>query len=193
MSTYVNTRLPKICHAQPGRILRLPDEATGDVLPELFMLVVIGSDKPGRGKKAPFPPSAGLYNEQRELMLLSLTTGHVRRMPHLSSRADLTDLTLEDVRPDAATAPVLVSKLEDTQVRVTIATGHGNVQRHLNLGRPDDVMNLLQRLVENVDHVTEVKTIKQLNEEEEKARWRLAVGAGTTLLSFEDYRAQILD
>jgi hypothetical protein len=191
MSVFVNTRLPKICHARPGTIIRLPDRETGEVLPERFMLIAIELDKPSRRKKPPYGAGAGLYNEERELLLVSLDTGRTRKLPHLSDRADITQLKLEDVLPDAADAPVLVSHLEESQVRVTVATGHGRVNRHVNLGRPNEVMALLQGLVENADHVTEVKTMKELNDEEDKARWRLAVAAGDTLLSFDEYRAQV--
>lgn len=190
MVTVVNTRLPKLCHARPGQIIRLPDRETGEVLPELFILVAIALDKPSRRKHPPYGSSAGLYNEERELLLISLTTGRARKLPHLSDRADLTQLKLEDVLPDAADAPVLVSTLEALQVRVTLATVAGRLQRHLNLGRPAEVMDLLQALAVSADHVTEVRTVQQLNEDEAKARWRKAVGAGETLDSFEAYLAK---
>ncbi|WP_126223575.1 hypothetical protein [Burkholderia ambifaria] len=190
MATVVNTRLPKLCHARPGQIIRLPDRETGEVLPELFVLVAIDLDKPSRRKRAPFGASAGLYNEERELLLISLTSGRARKLPHLSDRADLTQLKLEDVLPDSADAPVMVSTLEALQVRVTLATVTGRLQRHLNLGRPAEVMDLLQTLAVSADHVTEVKTVQQLNQDEAKRRWREAVHAGETLDSFETYLAR---
>jgi hypothetical protein len=190
MSVFVDTRLPKLCHATPGRVIRLPDPQTGAVLPELFVLVALDLDKPSRRKKPPFGQSAGLYNEERDLLLISLTSGRARKLPHLSTRVDLTDLKLEDVLPEATSAPVLVSTLEESHVRVSVATGVGRVHRYLNLGAPAEVMGLLKSLIENADHVTEVKTLRELNEEEAKARWRLAVSAGETLLSFEEFKAQ---
>ena len=188
MSTYVNTELPKICHARPGRIIRLPDPKTGDVLPELFVLVAVDLDKPSTRKRPPYPSSAGLYNEERELLLVSLSTGRARKFPHPSSRADLTDLKLEDVLPDVAATPVLVSTSEAAQVRVTLATGHGSEHRYVNLAMPEQTMELLNSLAETADHVTEVKAIRELKEDEAKDRWRKAVAAGETLLSFDEFK-----
>ena len=191
MSTFVNTHLPKICHARPGAIIRLPDTETGEVLPELFVLIALDTDKRRTRRKPPYPASAGLYNEERELLLVSLTTGRARRMPHLSSRADLTDLKLEDVLPEAVSAPVLVAASEAAQIRVTLATGTGRKQRYVNLAKPSDTMDLLNSLAETADHVTEVKTILELKEEEAKARWRKAVAAGETLLSFDAFKVAV--
>lgn len=190
MAIFVNTRLPKLCHARPGQIIRLPDRQTGEVLPELFVLVALDLDKPSRRKRAPYGSSAGLYNEERELLLISLTSGRARKLPHLSDRAELTQLKLEDVLPDTDDAQVLVSTLEALQVRVTLSNATGRLQRHLNLGRHAEVMDLLQSLAVSSDHVTEVKTVQQLNEDEAKARWRKAVAAGETLDSFEVYLAK---
>lgn len=85
MST-VNTNLTKICHARIGQKVRLPDPRTGEVLPEVFVVVAI--DDPRR-KPARANMPHGLYDDGRELLLVSLETGVARKMPHLSSRAEL--------------------------------------------------------------------------------------------------------
>ncbi|MEX3984274.1 hypothetical protein AB4Y45_35545 [Paraburkholderia sp. EG287A] len=191
MATYVNTLLPKICHAKPGAIIRLADTETGEVLPELFVLSAVDLDKPSTRRKPPYPASAGLFNEERQLLLVSLTTGRARKMPHPSTHVDITRLKLDDVLPEAATAPVLVSTSEEAQVRVMLATGTGRVERYVNLAIPSDTMGLLKSLAETADHVTEVKTVREIKEEEAKDSWRKAVAAGETLLSFDEFKLAV--
>jgi hypothetical protein len=187
MSVVVDPKLTKICHAVPGTIIRLPEPETGEIRPELFMLLALALDKPSRRKKPPFGSSAGLYNEERELLLVSLSTGLARKLPHLSTRVDFTHLKLEDVVPGAVQAPVLVSTLEETLARVTLGNTMGRRTRDVNLAIPAEVLALLKFIKESAAEVTEVKTMREVLEDEAKARWRKAVASGQTLLSFEDF------
>jgi hypothetical protein len=192
MSTYVNTQLPKICHARAGSIIRLPNEKTGEVLPARFMLVAIELDKPSTRTRAPYGSPAGLFNEERQLLLVSLETGIARKVPHLSTRVDITKLTLAEVLPDGD-IPVLVSAPDESHVRVSTQSDNGREQElYVNLGNPEEVMALFRILVANNDRVREVKTRKELKEIDDQERWRNAVATGETLLSFSEYREQVL-
>ncbi|GBG14543.1 molybdopterin oxidoreductase [Novimethylophilus kurashikiensis] len=93
----VNTTLPKLCHAKVGAQVRIPDPKTGEILPEIFLVTAI--DEP---KRKPARPglSYGLYDDQRKLLLVSLTTGIARAMPHLSSRVEIVK---EPIAPDDIT------------------------------------------------------------------------------------------
>jgi len=82
----VNTSMPKLCHARPGDAVRLLDRETGNPLPELYIVCIFNQ----KGKRHMRPcRSEGLYDEQRPLFLVNLTTGEAAEMPHLSSRVQI--------------------------------------------------------------------------------------------------------
>ena len=83
---FVDTRLPKLCHAKPGSIVRLENG--------LHMVCVF----PVKGKRAARPLSnMGLYDDERPLFLVHMATGEAVPMPHLSSRVEIVDdVTLVD-------------------------------------------------------------------------------------------------
>lgn len=82
----VDTRLPKLCHAHPGEMVRLENG--------LHMVCVF----PVEGKRPARPMIGnGLYDEERSLFLVNMTTGEAIAMPHLSSRIEIVrDVTLVD-------------------------------------------------------------------------------------------------
>lgn len=112
---YVNTRLPKLCHAQPGQKVRLPDPATGAVLPEVFMVVAVAERLRGRTlRPARKGISLGLYDDERPLMLVSMSTGVAQPMPHLSSRAEIlrdTDTPAPKALPNQVVEAVKAERL----------------------------------------------------------------------------------
>lgn len=183
MST-VNTDLTKICHARIGQKVRLPDPRTGEVLPEVFVVVAI--DDPRR-KPARANMPHGLYDDGRELLLVSLETGVARKMPHLSSRAEL--LRSTDLTEALGQAPVLVAETPESWHQVQLALPRGKVlTRDVNLADESEVCELLARLQATEARVLSVKEASSLPQEEQLlAQWRREVAAGDTLLSFEDY------
>ncbi|KVP96453.1 hypothetical protein WJ97_11225 [Burkholderia ubonensis] len=187
MTTYVNTALPKICHARIGQKVRLPDSKTGEVQPEVF--VVVALDKPGRRAARP-GMSHGLYDDERELMLVSLTTGIARKMPHLSSRAELlhADDLAAALSPEEV--PVLVPEAVEAwyQVEMDIARGQ-RLDHAVNLADMEDVRTLLERLQKTGARVASVtEAVDRPDDSLVLANWRQEVAEGVTLLSFEEYK-----
>lgn len=178
----VRTDLLKICHARVGQPVRLPD-ATGQVLPEVFVVCAVdGGGKPAR----PGQPH-GLYDDGRELYLVSLTTGRTRPMPHLSSRAEL--LRYEDVV--APVAPVLVPRSQAATALLKLCGPRGKDElREVDLADPDAVLALLRQLATDQRKVKSVILQTDVVEEElAKCAWRSAVVDGRTLKSFEEFRS----
>ncbi|KWA83935.1 hypothetical protein WL29_21450 [Burkholderia ubonensis] len=187
MSTFVDTRLPKICHAQVGQKVRLPHPQTGDIHPEVF--VVVALEQPGkRGPRSGV--SQGLYDDERELMLVSLTTGLARKMPHLSSRAEL--IRANDLAaffsPDEV--PVLMPETVEAWYQVDMDIARGQRLAHaVNLADTEDVRALLERLQKTGARVAAVsEAADRPNDSQVLAQWRQEVAEGTTLLSFEEYK-----
>lgn len=144
MSVVINTTLPKICHRKVGDLLRLPDMDSGEILPEVFMVVAI--EEPKRRAARP-NRSEGLYDDERTLLLVSMTTGTARPFPNKSSRAQ--PLTCEEVAavmtPELAKAPVLVPVATEKWTRLQLKTPGGRiVVRDLNLADADDVTDALE-------------------------------------------------
>lgn len=82
----LNTNLPKLCHARPGDAVRLVDPNTGEPTSDLFIVSVDGTHT---GRPARPNMLHGLYDDQRPLFLVNLSTGKAERMPHLSSRVEI--------------------------------------------------------------------------------------------------------
>ncbi|KVP16840.1 hypothetical protein [Burkholderia ubonensis] len=187
MTTYVNTHLPKICHARIGQKIRLPDTKTGEVQPEVF--VVVAKEEPRRRAARP-GMSQGLYDDERELMLVSLTTGIARKMPHLSSRAELlrADDLAAALSPDEV--PVLVPEAIEAWYQVEMDISRGQRLDHaVNLADTDDVRALLERLQKTGARVASVtEAAERPDDSRILAKWRQDVAEGTTLLSFEEYK-----
>jgi hypothetical protein len=192
-STYSNVH--KICHARVGQLVRLPDPETLNILPEVFMVcakseVTIGK-KTIRPRAARAGMSHGLYDDERPLSLLSLTTGLYRSMPHLSSRAEL----LAD-KPDVhVKGPVAVLLPEvglpvatSRKVQIGFIAEGTPLAATLDMADPDDVRAFLESIITRGATLTALvddETEKLLHLQHE---WRSAVAAGTTLQSFEEYR-----
>lgn len=83
---FVDTRLPKLCHAKPGDIVRLENG--------LHMVCAF----PVKGKRAARPMMMhGLYDDERPLFLVNMASGEAVVMPHLSTRLEIVhDVTLVD-------------------------------------------------------------------------------------------------
>jgi hypothetical protein len=185
MSTYVNTQLPKLCHATVGQQVRLPDTQTGEVQKEVF-IVAAREQRGQRGSRAGM--SHGLYDDERELMLVSLSTGLARRMPHLSSRAQL--LRAEDLPTlPVADAPVLVRKPGPAWCQLEVNSSGLKLSESVDLADETEVLALLHRLQKRkgtILSVTETET--HPDEAKRLAEWRRDVADGATLLSFDDYK-----
>lgn len=83
----ITTRLPKLCHARPGDVVRIPaDEGIG-ADPALYLVAVSTAHKDKRAMRSNM--SHGLYDEERPLFLVNVETGEARAMPHLSSRVEI--------------------------------------------------------------------------------------------------------
>lgn len=81
----INTKLPKLCHAQIGGTVRLtgPD---GEPMSELFIVSTFNEKGRRAGRSGMMH---GLYDEERPLFLTSLASGEAVPMPHLSSRVEI--------------------------------------------------------------------------------------------------------
>ncbi|MER1940483.1 hypothetical protein ABS755_07215 [Castellaniella sp. FW104-16D08] len=80
----INTKLPKLCHARPGDVIRVTDD-TGKPTDTLFLVAVFNAP----GKRAMRDNMMqGLYDEERPLFMVNLETGEARPLPHLSSRIE---------------------------------------------------------------------------------------------------------
>ncbi|BCG50242.1 hypothetical protein [Ralstonia phage RP13] len=86
MSTTVNTRLPKICFASAGDVVQLPDNATGEIKPEFYLVCRLPSTRSTKNLEAAIQ-SNGLYSHPAQHFLVNIDTGEAVAMPHLSSRA----------------------------------------------------------------------------------------------------------
>jgi hypothetical protein len=187
MSTFVDTTLPKICHARVGQQVRLPDTQTGVIQPEVFMVVA----KLERGcRPAREGMSQGLYDDERQLMLVSMETGIARSMPHLSSRADLLCTKPEHAALPPASALVAPREPMDAVVEVEMRSPRGRTRVvAVNLADVEDTRALLERLQISESRIASVKkagpmpTIAELI-----VQWRQAVADGTTMQSFEEYK-----
>jgi hypothetical protein len=185
MSTYVNTQLPKLCHAAVGQQVRLPDTQTGEVQEEVF--IVAAREQSGqRGARAGM--SHGLYDDERELVLVSLTTGLMRKMPHLSSRAQL--LRADDVaKLPVEDALVLVRKPGPAWCQIEVNSSGLKLSESFNLADETDVLAVLQRLQKRKGTILSVtETGVHPDEAKRLAEWRRDVADGATLLSFDDYK-----
>lgn len=185
MSTFVNTSLPKLCHARVGQKIRLPDPKTGEVLPEVYVVVAIEAP---RRRPARANMSHGLYDEGRELLLVSMETGMVRKTPHLSSRAEL--LRNEDLAETLGQVSVLVPEPKESWYQVQVALPKGNVlTRAINVADEKEVCDLLGRLQSTAGVVLSFQEASaRPTEEQLMALWRKEVAAGETLLSFAEYK-----
>lgn len=185
MTTFVNTNLPKICHARVGQKVRLPDPRTGAVLPEVYVVVAIEEPR-RRPARANMPH--GLYDDGRELLLVSLETGLARKMPHLSSRAEL--LKSSDVTDALGQVSVLADAPKEAWYQVQVALPKGQVlTRDVNLADETEVCDLLARLQLTEGVVLSVKEASaEPTDEQLMALWRRDVASGETLLSFAEYK-----
>lgn len=73
----------KLCHAKPGMVVMLVDSQMQ--LDQEPYLVCAVADKHKRAARVNAPH--GLYDDERQLFLVSLSTGQTKDMPNLSSRA----------------------------------------------------------------------------------------------------------
>lgn len=82
----IDYRLPKVCFAEAGQIIQLPNKDTG--LPEgpFYLVTVI---QKGKDSAMHVMKSNGLYSNPNDHLLVDIETGVLRVLPHLSSRMDV--------------------------------------------------------------------------------------------------------
>src|SRR5690242_4944253 len=78
---FMSIRLPKLCHATPGQIIRVPE------MEGKFMVCVVNI----KNKRAARNISKGLYDDERPLFIVNIETGEALAMPHLSTRVEIID------------------------------------------------------------------------------------------------------
>lgn len=83
----LNCRLPKLCHARPGDVVRIPSDEGIGADQSHYLIAVATTAKGKRAMREGM--SHGLYDEQRPLFLVDLASGEARAMPHLSSRVEI--------------------------------------------------------------------------------------------------------
>lgn len=83
----VRAELPKLCHARPGELVRLPGD---DGRPSGPLYLVCAAEVKGR-RALRECMTHGLYDDERPLFLVDIETGAATPMPHLSSRAQIID------------------------------------------------------------------------------------------------------
>lgn len=183
----IATTLRKLCHAHVGQKVRIPDPKTGEILPEIFVVVAFENSRHRPARKGVMQ---GLYDDQRDLQLVSLTTGLARKMPHLSSKAEL--LRTDDwvAALSSAEVPVLAPESPAAWCQLELVTGKGsNVSQSLNMAEVAEVRSLLTQLQQSAAVVASVVETEPLYDEAQLlALWRGDVANGLTLLSFEEYK-----
>lgn len=72
--------LSKLCHAQPGDVIRIPQ------FPSLYLVACFAMKgcKPARAGA-----TNGLYSDERPLFMVDLASGEARELPHLSSLVEI--------------------------------------------------------------------------------------------------------
>lgn len=196
MATVVNTSLSKICHARIGQFVRLPDVKTGHVLPEVFVVVAVDD---ARCRPARPGMSQGLYDEGRELFLVSLESGRARAMPHLSSRAEL--LSAKDYfdalgrEVPSLVTPERPAAVSDAPVwaQIQYRTKRGTEQTvEVDLADSEAVSGFLEVLQATEGQLLSVKEERHLEPVEQlRAQWRRDVAMAKTLRSFEEYQQAV--
>jgi hypothetical protein len=81
----IDLRLPKVCHAPVGSVIRLPDLSSGTPIGPYYLVCAFSDPKKRPGRKG---LSIGLYDDERDLFLVNIENGEAISMPHLSSRAE---------------------------------------------------------------------------------------------------------
>lgn len=181
--TFVNTKLPKICHARVGDLVRLPDPETGDVLDEVFMVCAKPEQPKRRTRKA---QRSTLSYEKDPVFLVSLTTGELREMPHLSSRVSL----VADADKPSFECEVVLADTDESKWRHLVLSrlsDNTEVFETVSLLDVGSVEALLTQMAEQNLVIKSVSALQDLCREEAKRFWRLAVAEGRTEMSFEEY------
>lgn len=82
---FIDTRLPKLCHANPGDVIRIGDK-DGIIQSDIYLVCAFNQE----GKRAARKTiSNGLYDDERPLFMVNLITGEAKPLPHLSSRVEI--------------------------------------------------------------------------------------------------------
>ena len=181
--TFVNTKLPKICHARVGDLVRLPHPETGDVLDEVFLVCAKPEQPKRRTRKT---ARSTLSYEKDPVFLVSLTTGELREMPHLSSRAAL----VADAEKPSFECEVVLADTDESKWRHIVMTrlsDNAEVFETVSLLDVGSVDALLSKMAEQQLAVKSVAALQDLCRDEAKRFWRLAVAEGRTEMSFEEY------
>ena len=190
MTVFVNTSFRKLCHAKVGDQIRLPDAETGAVLPEVFVVIALAQSGRRPARKG---MTQGLYDEQRELWLVSLETGEARKMPHLSSRVDILH---EDARVALGLPPVLAPVAEKDAdarwVRLTLQVPRGKqFIKELSLSDSAKVEALLASISRLQMRICKMEIIANPDTEQRLfEQWQSAVLTGQTKLGFDDFKCQ---
>lgn len=135
--------------------------------------------KPGREGM-----SHGLYDDARQLMLLSLESFSIRPMPHLSSRAELLrENGIPEAYPTTLSPGTPGDLVHRDAVRVTMLRPRASVpcDEVVDTSDPVAVRKLLSLLVNTASVVQDVDHVGL------KAAWRADVAAGRTDDSFESF------
>lgn len=101
----------KLCHAKPGMVVMLVDSKM-QLDQEPYLVCVIADEKK---RSARIGMSHGLYDDERRLFLVSLSTGQMKEMPNLSSRVIMfpdADLELGPESPKDALASLVAPSKE---------------------------------------------------------------------------------
>lgn len=94
---YINNKLPKLCFAKPGDVIRLQPEHLKEPDPTPYLVCIFIN---GKKRRAPLHASNGLYSEENPTFLVSLLSGECFAMPHLSSRVEIVkDIAIVESEP----------------------------------------------------------------------------------------------
>lgn len=181
--SYVNTTLPKICHARVGEFVRLPDDKTGEVTDEIFIICAMPAPRTSRRRKV---DRSTLSYEKEQTFLVSLKTGEIRDMPHLSSRAEIIH---SEGKPEFSAEFVLADTDESKWRHLALVNPTTAVDSYETVSLLDvaSVDALFQKIVESGLVVQEYVALQDLCQDEAKRFWRKAVAEGLTEMSFEEY------
>lgn len=102
----VDNRLPKLCHAKVGDLVRLPLR-NSEYCEEMAPYYIVCADSSDKRLKIGRPGMMhGLYDDERPLFLVDLATGEAIKMPHLSSRVEI-------IRADHVQLSILRRKIKE--------------------------------------------------------------------------------
>lgn len=183
MTYLIDTALPKLCHAHVGEYVRLPDPATGELLDEVFLICAKPEPKPSRRRKS---ERSTLSYEKEHTFLVSVSTGEIREMPHLSTRSQ--PLRGAD-KPEFCAEFVLADTDESKWRHLALFNPETQADSFetVSLRDTESVDALLQKIAKQELVIREYVVLQDLCRDEAKRFWRKAVAEGLTEMSFDEY------